>query len=375
MSILDADYAVLECAMPGFVAAVQNCPFADREGADSPLLGLFKAHGGVDLAIPKSHGGKGLSAPALVRAQRALGALSPSLAIAINMHQFSVATLVEMAKASSGVEWMLLQAIAEGQLLVASAFAEGAAGASILEPFLEAQPLGSNFRISGSKKPCSLARSMELITLSIRVPSADGSKLAVALIPADTPGIEVRKFWNSPILAAAESEEVVFDNVLVHEKMISYSGSRDELDQVQLAGFIWFELLLTASYLGIGSRLLEKLLEAPRATSPDLVFVASRLTCSAQALLQLATEFEQAPPDQQSDLLGRILLTRYTTQDLLDAAAARAVEGMGGLRFVMDPEVAYLLAASKALAFHPPSRVSMHDYLARWLRGDPLVLC
>lgn len=374
MSFLAPEFALLDEVMPGFVATVKACPFEKREGADSPVLGWFKAHGGVDLAIPTTHGGKGLSAPALVRVQRALGALSPSLAIAVNMHQFSVATLVEMAKTSTGVEWMLLQAIAEGQMLVASAFAEGAAGASILEPYLEAEARGVDFIISGSKKPCSLSRSMELITLSIRVPSPEGPKLAVVLVPADTPGISVRPFWNSPILRAAESDEVVFDQVVVNEKMISYSGSRDELDQVQLAGFVWFELLLTASYLGVASRLLEKLLEAPRATAVDLVHVAARLECSANALLQLATEF-QDPTSDRTELLGRILLARYATQAAIDSAAGRAVEALGGVRFVTDPEVAYLLAASKALAFHPPSRTAMQDNLARWLRGAPLVLC
>ena len=374
MSFLAPEFALLDAVMPGFVATVKACPFETREGADSPLLGWFKAHGGVDLAIPTAHGGKGLSAPALVRVQRALGALSPSLAIAINMHQFSVATLVEMAKTSTGVEWMLLQAIAEGRMLVASAFAEGAAGASILEPYLQAEARGSDYIIRGSKKPCSLSRSMELITLSIQVPSPDGPKLAVALVPADTPGISVRPFWNSPILRAAESDEVVFDDVAVNEKMISYSGSRDELDQVQLAGFVWFELLLTASYLGVASRLLEKLLDAPRAMSADLVHVAARLECSADALLQLASEF-QDPKSDRTELLGRILLARYATQAAIDSASSRAVEALGGVRFVTDPEVAYLLAASKALAFHPPSRTAMQDNLARWLRGAPLVLC
>ncbi|TDR45631.1 alkylation response protein AidB-like acyl-CoA dehydrogenase [Tahibacter aquaticus] len=374
MPFLRSEFEVLERVMPGFAAQVRSRPFDERENEGSDVLSLFKAHGGVDLAIPALHGGKGLSARELVMVQRALGALSPSLAIAINMHQFSVATLVEMAKTTSGVEWMLLQAIAEGRMLVASAFAEGAAGASILEPYLTAESRDGEFVVNGSKKPCSLSRSMELITLSLRVPSPDGPLLAVALVPADTAGIRVRPFWTSPVLRAAESDEVVFDNVVVHEKMISYSGSREELDQVQIAGFVWFELLLTASYLGACSRLLEKLLESPRALGVDITGVAARMECSMNALLQLATEFDVAESDRTS-LLGRILLTRYAIQDAIDTSSARAVEALGGMRFLSDPEVPYLLAATKALAFHPPSRTAMQDNLASWLRGGELVLC
>jgi alkylation response protein AidB-like acyl-CoA dehydrogenase len=186
MNYLQSEFTFLERTLPGFLGAVRQRSFEQREGENSDLLSLFKEFGGVDLAIPRSHGGKGLTAPEMVRVQRALGALSPGLAIAINMHQFSVATLVEMARKTDGVEWMLLQAIAENRMLVASAFAEGAAGASILEPFLEAVPRGRDFVINGAKKPCSLAKSMDLITLSIRVPydqAGTRHRVSTALLP------------------------------------------------------------------------------------------------------------------------------------------------------------------------------------------------
>ncbi|MFZ5635603.1 MAG: acyl-CoA dehydrogenase [Pseudomonadota bacterium] len=374
MKFLQTEFLLLERHMPGFRDRVRSIPFASREGESSPLLALFKEYGGTDTAIPLAHGGKGLSARELVMVQRAIGALSPALAVATNMHQFSIATLVEMAKTTSGVEWMLLQAIAENRMLVASAFAEGATGASILEPFLEARLQGQDYILSGSKKPCSLSKSMDLITVSIRVPSADGFRLAVALIPADVAGIRIEPFWKSNILKAAESDEVVFEDVIVDEKMISYSGDKAELDHVQLSGFVWFELLLTASYLGAASRLLEMLIEAPRANGYDIVHTASKLECSASALDSLAARFESESIDL-GDLLGRILLTRYATQDAIDAVACRCGEALGGMRFIMDAEISYLIAATKALAFHPPSRASMQANLQDWLRGEKLVLC
>ncbi len=376
MKFLSTEFELLDQCMPGFREAVRALPFEEREGASGKLLQLFKESGGVDTAIPASHGGKGLNARQLVMIQRAIGALSPALAVATNMHQFSIATLVEMAKVSSGVEWMLLQAIAENRMLVASAFAEGAAGASILEPFLEAVVEGQDYVLRGSKKPCSLSRSMDLITVSIRVPSENGHRLAVALIPADSPGIRVQPFWSSQILKAAESDEVVFDDVVVNEKMISYSGEKSELDHVQLSGFVWFELLLTSSYLGAASRMLEKMIEAPRANDSDLVFAASMLECSASALAGLAAEFDVSQETaERAEILGRILLTRYATQDAINAAVSRCSEALGGMRFITDPEVAYLIAATKALAYHPPSRASMQANIRGWLKGDAFALC
>lgn len=63
--------------------------------------------------------------------------------------------------------------------------------------------------------------SMDLITISLEIPSDNGPSLVVAMLPADTPGIEIRPFWNSSILQASESEEVIFNEVLVNEKLIS----------------------------------------------------------------------------------------------------------------------------------------------------------
>ena len=41
---------------------------------------------------------------------------------------------------------------------------------------------------------------------------------------------------------------------------------------------------------------------------------------------------------------------------------------------VGQPDVAYLLAATRALAFHPPSRATALAALDRYLSGEPLVL-
>jgi len=374
MKHLASECELLEQHLPGFASAASALSFEQREKRGSPLLAMFKEYGGINLAIPTRHGGKGLSAADMVRVQRALGYLSPSLALATNMHQFSVATLVEMAKSTDGVEWMLLQAVAESRLYIASAFAEGRAGASILQPFLEATPMGSDFIINGTKKPCSLSGSMDLITVSLEIPSDNGPKLAVAMLPADTPGIEVRPFWKSSILEASESEEVVFNDVLVNEKLISYSGNSSELDQVQLSGFIWFELLLTASYLGAGSRMLEALISTERTSDVDLVYVSSKLESGAHMLKALALQFDANETDQ-NDLLGHILMARYQIQEILELTSCRSVEALGGMRFISDPEIAYLLSATRALAFHPPSRAAMTSNLAKWIRGAELIIC
>ncbi|HYN63533.1 MAG TPA: hypothetical protein VES36_02935, partial [Candidatus Limnocylindrales bacterium] len=104
----------------------------------------------------------------------------------------------------------MLEGIATNNLLVASGFAEGRAGGGILQPTMQATASPDGVRITGVKRPCSLARSMDLLTASVRVPRLDGTgtQLAVALIPAASEGITVTPFWSSFALAGAESDQV-----------------------------------------------------------------------------------------------------------------------------------------------------------------------
>jgi hypothetical protein len=47
---------------------------------------------------------------------------------------------------------------------------------------------------------------------------------------------------------------------------------------------------------------------------------------------------------------------------------------LGGMSFIESPEIAYLLSATRALAFHPPSRAAAAGPIARYLAGGPLNL-
>ena len=51
-----------------------------------------------------------------------------------------------------------------------------------------------------------------------------------------------------------------------------------------------------------------------------------------------------------------------------------AAAAAGGMSFIESPEIAYLLGATPALAFHPPSRTTAAGPIARHLAGGPLTL-
>ncbi|MCZ0985568.1 acyl-CoA dehydrogenase [Streptomyces diastatochromogenes] len=269
MRFLRHERAVLDELLPGLDDTLTDYPWEVLERPESPAFEAFRKVGGPALLVPSEHSGTGADAVQAVRVQRAVASRSPSLAVATTMHHFSVAGLVETHRATQGLEWMLLEGVARDGLLLASGFAEGQPGRHILSPTMRAeQAQDGQILISGSKRPCSLARSMDLLTASVTVPLPDGggTQMAVALIPADSHGLRVEPFWRTPLLAGAESEAVVLDRVPVPEDLLVRidPGAAGGLDSLQTAGFLWFELLMTATYLGVASALAERVLRADR---------------------------------------------------------------------------------------------------------------
>ncbi|MFJ5884363.1 acyl-CoA dehydrogenase [Kitasatospora cineracea] len=373
MNFLHRERAELEALMPGLDQALARHPLAELEQAPSPAIAAFKAAGGPGLLVPAANSGAGASALQAVRVQRAVGARCPSLAVATTMHHFSVAGLAAAAEYGDGLAGSLLESVAKQRLLLASAFAEGRPGRNILTPHLGAERRGDRIVLNGSKMPCSLSRSMDLLTASVALTGPDGvPRLAVALIPADTPGITVHPFWGTPILAGAESDEVRLTDVELDPSMVvATEVTADAVpDALNVAGFLWFELLLTAGYLGTASALVERALHRPGAAEDDPTPYLVPVEGAMLAVEAVARAMADEPWDE--DLLVRALTARYAAQDAIAESTRACLAALGGMSFVNSPDGAYLASAALALTFHPPARTRMARPLREHLDGRPL---
>lgn len=376
MRFLAQERTTLEQFLPGLDAKLAARPLAELESPAAPAIAVFREAGGLGLLIPEEHRGSGASPVDGIRIQRAIGSRSPSLAVASTMHHFSAATMLELWKLERGLEWMLLQAVGEGKIMLASGFAEGVRGQGVLTPTMRGRRVDGGVVISGTKKPCSLSRSMDLLTASV-VLQRDGDEadeFAVALVPASAPGVKVEPFWGSPILAGAESDAVILEDVRVESDLLVTVGGAEpgELDRVESAGFLWFVLLISASYLGMASALVERVIAEQRG-EPGLALTAAEELEMAMSALE-GTAQRLASEGASVDLLTKALLCRYGVQDAINRAVASAVELLGGMAFIRGEEVAYFASASRALAFHPPGRTKNAGLLVDALRGADLII-
>jgi alkylation response protein AidB-like acyl-CoA dehydrogenase len=374
VSLLRTERGTLEQYLPGLDKALADIPLRELEKPRSGALELFRERSGPALLVPAEYGGKGASMVDAVRIQRAVGSRSPSLAVATTMHHFSVASLVELTQVGNGFEWAMLAAIAEQNWLLSSGFAEGRPGQHILSPTMRGVPAEGGILVSGVKKPCSLTWSMNLMSASVAVrdPRGDADRMAIVLVPADSPGIERSPFWKSTVLAGAESDQVTLDHVFVPDALIFYPQDSDSMDPVQARGFVWFETLVSASYLGAATNLAERVIDRGRGSDEDRAGLAIELETAAAALEHVAAE---APVCEDNDtLLARALYVRFATERTIERVVMAAASAAGGMAFIESAEIAYLLGATRALAYHPPSRSAAAAPLARHLAGAPLSL-
>ena len=149
-------------------------------------------------------------------------------------------------------------------------------------------------------------------------------------------------------------------------------GGASQVDAVQDRGFLWFELLITASYLGVASALFERVLLSGRGSAAERVAAAGEWEAGMAAVEGVAQAMSSG--EQGNDELARMLLVRYAVQGAVDRATALSVELLGGIEFIRSPEISYLAGATRPLAVHPPKRSAAAAALDAHLAGNPLVL-
>ena len=375
MRSLDAARQACEKRHPGLCAALDEIPLLEREAVSSPAIGLFRKFGGVGLLVPPEYSGAGASALEAVHVMRGLSSYSPSLGAAVTMHHFTAAMLFSLAGTAdrlTGRQIDLLSKVVPDGLLMASGWAEGKPNQNILLPSVSARQDGDHWVLSGSKKPCSLSGSMDLLTASVGL-STDGS-LAVALVPAHSPGISVHPFWASWVLAAAQSDEVRLTDVRVPDDLVIRTRPDDphRLDDLQTAGFVWFVMLISSVYVGAASALAAQVLDGGRGSVTDRAAVMVGVESAVGQLEGVARAVDDGLSGD--DAVAAVLVARYAVQTAMATATDLAVELLGGIAFIRASNIAYLSSAVRALAFHPPSRSSAAEPLLGYFTGGPLRL-
>jgi alkylation response protein AidB-like acyl-CoA dehydrogenase len=375
MRLLELERAVLERHAPGLDQTLADIGIGTLEQAPSPGLSIFRDHRAGRLLVPKEFGGLGASALEALRFQIALASRAPSMALATTMHQYKIAALGQLIKGGRDLS-ATMKAICQNDWLVASGGSEGEPGRTLYTPSMTARDAddGNGILVTGTKKPCSLTWSMDLLSVMLRSSpdSRYGGELLHVLVDPNHPSVQRERFWTNPILAAAENDAVTLNDTPVAPEHIFPIGSTDDAKPFALAAFGWFELLACGAYMGVVGAMLERMLQEDKGSKLRRAEISIQHDTLLAALEFMAVKLDGGELD--SELLSRIFRIRYFAEKAIPQMAALCLEAIGGLTFGRSAEVGYLALASRVLYFHPPSMASMADNLSDQLLGENLIL-
>jgi alkylation response protein AidB-like acyl-CoA dehydrogenase len=372
MLLSDRANAFTEKLAPGLITALTDVGLAELERDSATGIDIFRTRGRTGMFVPENLGGADATATAALHYMLTLGSLAPSLSIVATMHHFSVASLAKSQQDFDELESFTLTAIATDNLLVSSAFAEARPGAGMFEPSMTATRDADVWLVNGSKKPCTMSRSMDLISASVRL-DGDDAGYAIMVAPATLPGISTHPFWQAPVLRAAESDEVRLENVPVPDDCIIRPNIDPQtgIDNLQKNGLIWFCVLASASYLGMVVGLVNKIQQSGRADDRILGEYFLELNAALNLLEGVARTVDEGLRDPDATLAD-CLTMRFSIVETIARMVPRALETLGGVAFISDPAVGLLAASANALVFHPPTRRSIIGELGRYSVGSAM---
>jgi alkylation response protein AidB-like acyl-CoA dehydrogenase len=379
----------IEALLPASVRAEidAHAGAADAQGeASERSLEILREHGYFGLPVPAEFQGGGADLLACAAVQRELGMADAGLAVALNMHMFSVGMMVEYWRRHSDSSWLLLEAIASQRRIVASAFAEPGLGGSILRSHTRARREREGWLVTGVKSPCSLAGRCDLFCLQMEAEPAEPRGLLVALIPATAPGLRVERTWDALGMRASESDTLRLEDCHIPDSLVLHRCDPGfDKDDVFAAGLLWFCVTTAATYIGLARRAIDEGsvgLRASRlphlsAVRADLPSVHSQLGEAVAGILALEAACTGvarafcASVSGATALLPVALAVKHSSAEVCARAVADTAELLGARSYARRGLLARLWRDVQAARFHPPTRLATRQILGRWALDLP----
>jgi alkylation response protein AidB-like acyl-CoA dehydrogenase len=362
---------------------VQSASWQADERGELSVTGLdaIRDSDYVAAPIPEEFEGRGASLLECAALQRRIALADAGLAIALNMHLFSVGVIVEHWRRERDHSWMLLEAIASQGRIVASAFAEPGLNGSILRSNMATTRGPDGYFVTGTKTPCSLAAASDLVCLQFEADDAAGRELLIALIPTQAAGLAVERTWRSLGMRGSGSDTLRFDSVSVHDDLVFHRctpGFDD--DPVFAAGLCWFAVTTVASYLGVAQAALEETvatLGAPGSSRGDHAIVhgqlgdaVAQLASLTVAVTGLAAQLDAHELDPRLVLPVALAVREQAVPGILGAIGL-LLEVCGGGAYRAPGVLERCVRDAEALRFHPPTPLATRQLLGRLVLGHP----
>ena len=352
--------------------------FPHEDYAALKEAGYYKAF------VPKEYGGFGLNLKEIAHEQTRLAMAAPATALGINMHQIIVGVARHMVKHGNLKGEQILRDAAEGHLL-SFAISEPANDRVLFGSICEAKANeDGGYRFYGPKVFISMVGECSRMVTYGMDSQGEQPQSVFAYLENNPETIKIKPDWDTLGMRGTQSYSVLLDGAYATSKQILTTvkpGS--SFDPVVFGIFSHFELLLAATYHGIGKRALELGIETVKKRRSIAqgktynqdknirwrIAEAAIILDSVQPQINvLATDIEE-DADHGNLWLPRLSAIKNTAVEASIKTIEEMVRASGGRSYYNDTELSRLLRDVYAGLFQPSDQESLHDAWASLLLG------
>lgn len=341
---------------------------------DLKSLGYLKAY------VPKEFGGLGLSLQEILNEQINLSKAAPSTALSFNMHQIIVGLGNYLIQNNQDSGKTILNLAANNNFF-SFAISEAGNDRVLFGSTTKAVSVKNGYLLTGKK--IFITNSNHFDYLLTYAHDDKTNESVFGLLEKNTDGISVLDDWDALGMRASDSNTIVLDNVLMkNEHILAKIPAGFSKEPIIFGIFSHFEMLLAATYHGIGLRALELginivssrksiLNNSMYANDKDIRWriaeAAIILDGVKRDLMALATDFVQ----QKEDPLWFVKFSTIKNKAVETSIKAldEIIRASGGSSYKNNNELSRLYRDVLAGIFQPSDQESLHNSWANALLG------
>ena len=345
----------------------------------------LKKAGYLSAQVPKEYGGAGLSLKEIAHEQTRLAMYAPGTALGINMHQIIVGLANYMVRKGNDKGIQILKDAAAGKLL-SFGISEPANDRVLFGSITDAakQEDGS-YIFNGPKVFISMSGEADkFVIYGNDSADKDNPKSVFAYVDNDEDHVIVDRNWDTLGMRATQSYNLELKDLKASkDEILTIIKPTDISDPVLLGIFANFEILLAATYHGIGKRALEVGIEtvkkrksvANNTTYSNDPLIRERIANAALMLNTIQPQIDRIADDFTNDVdYGKWLLPSLSAiKNYSTETSYKVVEEMvrasGGSSFNNNKELSRLYRDVLAGLFQPSDMESLKNSWANTIFG------
>jgi alkylation response protein AidB-like acyl-CoA dehydrogenase len=339
----------------------------------------------LKMAVPREHGGLGMSLAESARETRRLAYHAPATALAVNMHTYWCGVASEVKKSGdASCDW-ILEAAGRGEILAAG-HAETGNDLPILLSTTRAERVEGGYRFTGKKSFGSLSPVWTILGIhGLDASDPKSPRIVHGFMARGAQGYRIQPTWDVLGMRATQSDDTVLDGAFVpdsHIARIVPTGAAG-VDVFVLSIFAWALIGFANVYYALGRRALDLTVESlQKRTSLAVSTSMAHHPAMQHGVAEMVMELETIEPlieriaedwstgvDHGGAWPSKIVTAKYRAVEGAWKVVDTAMELSGGFGMFKKSELERLFRDARAGRFHPANTALTHEFVAKTALG------